>query len=101
MWTIRSEQFDVFEQAALSHFEDDMVRHLREFAPAHAKGVGDAGLRRVIRVGIERAKSYGYSLRGPVRFYIELMIQFGSDFDTDPLLPWAGEHLRLATEGNE
>ena len=44
-------------------------------------------MRREIRFGLERAGSYGFTIRGPVRFYIELMVRLGCDFDTDPPYP--------------
>jgi hypothetical protein len=90
---IRKEQMEALEQATLKGFEDEMVRHLRDFAPWHAGAVGEPVVREVIRLAIERAARYGLTNRGPVRFYIELMFMFGSDFDTDPLLPWAGPGL--------
>jgi hypothetical protein len=94
MWTIRQEQVDVFKQAALRQFEDQMVDHLKEFAPRHWKVMGEPDGRKVIRLGIEAAREYGFTNQGPVRFYIELMFMFGSYFDTDPQYPWAGAVLR-------
>ena len=74
-------------------FEDGMVRHLREFNPHHCEVIGEAGLREVIRAAIVRAAEYGFTTRGPVRLYLDLIFMFGHDFDTDPLYPWAGEIL--------
>jgi hypothetical protein len=88
MIVIRDEQRKVFEDAALRAFEDEMVEHLKEFTPNHCAILKEAGVRQVIRLGLERAKRHGLTNRGPVRFYIELMFMFGSDFDTDPMLPW-------------
>jgi hypothetical protein len=93
MLVIRPEQFDVFERTARKQFEDLMVSHLREFHPAHAAAAGEVGLRRLIRAGMGRAAQYGFTLRGPVRFYLELMMLYGHEYDTDPLLPWAGREL--------
>jgi hypothetical protein len=93
MLTIRKEQMAVFEQASFKDFEGKMVEHLREFTPRHCEIVGEPAVRTVIRMGIERAMRYGFTNRGPVRFYIELMFMFGSYFDTDPLMLWAAEIL--------
>jgi hypothetical protein len=97
MLVIRKEQMEVFEQAALRTFEDQMVEHLKEFAPKHCEVLGESGVRQVVRLGMERARRYGFTNRGPVRFYLESMFLFGSDFDTDPQLPWAGEILKDPT----
>lgn len=93
MLRISDQQLELFEQAAARNFEDQMVEHLREFTPKHSEILGEDGVRRIIRLGQERAKNYGFVNRGPVRFYIELIFMLGSDFDTDPQLPWAAEVL--------
>jgi hypothetical protein len=93
MLEIRDEQMAVFEQAALKNFEGEMVEHVKEFTPKHCEVLGERAVRTVVRLGIERAKEYGFTNRGPVRFYIELMFMFGSYFDTDPLILWATEIL--------
>jgi hypothetical protein len=93
MHIIRKEQMAVFQQAAFKDFEDQMVEHLKRFTPRHCEVMGEPAVRTVIRMGIERAMHYGFTNRGPVRFYIELMFMFGSYFDTDPLMTWAAEIL--------
>ena len=42
---------------------------------------------------MERADGHGFTYRGPVRLYLELMLLFGTYFDTDPQYPWATEIL--------
>lgn len=89
MLTIRNDQIDELNQLADRRFESEMVDHLKEFAPELSQILGEPAIRQVIRIGIKRADSYGLTNRGPTRFYIELMFALGSDFDTDPQLPWA------------
>jgi hypothetical protein len=96
MWTIRQEQTDAFRQYHLQKFEDEMVEHLKKFYPQQWKAMGEPDGRRVIRLGIEQAERYGLTNRGPVRFYIELMLMFGSYFDTDLQHPWATAVLKDA-----
>lgn len=83
----------VFEEARLPAFEDYMVEYLKEFTPLHADTLGVAGLRLLVRFGMERAKKYGFTRRGPARFYIESIALLGVDFDTDPQYTWAFRHL--------
>ena len=94
MLTIRQEQTEAFRQHHLQKFEDEMVMHLKKFAARHWKMMGDEDGRRVIGLGMERAKGHGFTNRGPIRFYIELMFMFGSYFDTDPQYPWAKAALQ-------
>lgn len=93
MLIIRKETMEVFEEALLRNFEDEMVQHIKQFTPRHSEIIGEQCVRQVAKMGIERARQYGLTNRGPVRFYIELMFMLGSNFDTDPQYPWAGEIL--------
>jgi hypothetical protein len=91
---IRQEQVDALNQAPMRVFEDDMVVHLAEFSPPLFNAVKEEQLRKAIHFGISRADEYGFTFRGPIEFYLELMLLFGSHFDTDPQYPWASEILK-------
>jgi hypothetical protein len=93
MLIIRTEQMRAFEQSSLHRFAEEMLEHLKKFSPRHAGVIGEARIRRVIELGMERARKYEFSNQGPVRFYMELMFMYGSEFDTDPQLAWAAEVL--------
>ncbi len=90
---IRSEQVQVFEQAAVRNFEDRMIEHLKEFVPKHFKMLEEADFREIIQYGWERAKSYRLTSERSVRIYIQLVLMLGSGFDADPQIPWAAEIL--------
>lgn len=95
MLVIREEQMKVLEEAVSSKFESEMIKHLKEYAPELFKLRGEPCFRQSIRTGMQRSKDrYGFTNRGPVRLYIELMFSLGFDFDTDPQYPWA--HVILA-----
>jgi hypothetical protein len=80
-------------EAALHTFENEMLDHLGQFSPPLFKTLGEEQMRNAIHFGINQAKNYGFTFRGPVRFYLDLMLLFGSHFDTDPQYPWATEIL--------
>jgi hypothetical protein len=48
----------------------------------------------MVRHGIQRAKVYGIKSRRDVCKYIDLMIVFGRDFDTNKRTGWAREILK-------
>jgi hypothetical protein len=77
------------ESAAAGEFEQTLFEHIKTIAPKHVESIGDDGTRQIVKDGIERARGHGFTKRGPVRFFVEMMFLFGSEFDTDPLLPWA------------
>lgn len=93
MLTIRSQQITTFEQAALRKFEDEMVVHSRDFSPKLCEVLGEEQLRVALRQAMARADGYGFTYRGPIRLFIEMMFLFGSKFDTDPQYPWAAKIL--------
>jgi hypothetical protein len=91
---IRQAQVDSFNEDASQRFEDDMVEHLKSVYPRYCETIGDEAVRTVIRLGLVNSKKHDFTLRGPVRFFIELMFMFGSYFDSDVQHPWVREALR-------
>lgn len=94
MITIRRKQMAVFVQVEIGKFEDRMVVHLQKFFPKQCKAMGEPQLRETIRYGIKRAAAYGITAERDVYKYVDLMVVFGRDFDTDERFPWSGETLR-------
>jgi hypothetical protein len=98
---VRNAQLQALGQVSARAFEDEMLMHLAAFSPPLYKAVKEDRLRETIRLGVARAAKYGFTQRGPVRLYLELMLLFGSDFDTDPQYPWAGQVLQDEAFGPE
>jgi len=84
---------ETLHEAAQRHFESEMLVHLRVFSPPLFAALGEQQMRKVVHLGVGQAASHGFTCRGPVRLYLELMLLFGSYFDTDPQYPWAAEIL--------
>jgi hypothetical protein len=101
MRVIRKEQLEAFRAAAEKAFKEEMLIHLREFSPALIRATGEEQMRRAIELGMQRAYGYGFRNRGPVRLYLEMILLFGTFFDTDPQYPWAGELLRDDSGGDQ
>ena len=97
MLQISTEQIDGFKQDALRQFEDEMIAHSQNFSPALSKVLGEEQLRVAVHSAIDRADSYGFTNRGSIRLYIELMFLFGSGFDTDPQYPWIANILHKSS----
>jgi hypothetical protein len=93
MLTIRRAQFAVFSQLEVQKFEEWMLAHLRRFFPSQCLAAGDQLLRETIQYGVRRAAGYGITAKRDVCKYVDLMIAFGRDFDTDRRSRWAGEIL--------
>jgi hypothetical protein len=93
MLTIRQAQFAVLSQLEVQKFEEWMLVHLKRFFPRQCAGGGDQRLREMVQYGIQRAAGYGVTAKRDVCKYIDLMIVFGRDFDTDGRSRWAGAVL--------
>jgi len=84
---------EAYREVALRDFEDRVVTHLRKFYPAECANLGEEQIRRLIRYGIVRARSYGLTSERAACIYVDVMFAFGRDFDRDPSLPWASQVL--------
>ena len=98
---IRSEQMAEMERHGERAFEREMADHIREFASARAKFLEEECLKTVVQTGLSKARAHGFTCRGPLRLYLDLMCMFGSDFDTDPQHPWAAKVLNNSESGPE
>ncbi len=86
MLTIRKAQMTALRADALARFEQQLTEHALKFAPRHAASLGDQQLQLCVHTAVSRARERGFTLRGPVRLWVELTFMFGIDFDTDPQL---------------
>lgn len=93
MLTIRERQMAVFADVEIKKFVEGMVVHLKKFFPRQCEAMGEPQLQETIRYGIKRAAAYGITTKRDVYQYVDLMVVFGRDFDTDNGLPWASEIL--------
>jgi hypothetical protein len=94
MFQIRQEHVDAIALMQQRDFEERMNAHLREAFAQETEGVADEQMLGLIRLGIKRAASYGIELEADVERYLEYMVMYGANFDTDRKYPWAGETLR-------
>lgn len=94
MLKIRNEQINVFQQAAVRDFEDQLVKYVGEHFPKHYGNLGETGVRKVVRYGLNRAESHRLIDKRSISLYVSFMFMLGSHFDTDPQLPWALEILK-------
>lgn len=94
MLIIRKEQMAVLSQYMRRQFEHRLMMHLRTAFPERLQDIPEAELLAMIQGGIDKAAAYGVELEDDVERYVEYMVPYGSDFDTNPQTAWAGEILR-------
>jgi hypothetical protein len=93
MLHIRKEQYEELGKISLKRFEDSMVEHIKEFFPENYDALGEAVVRNVIKYGVDRVEAHGFETEPDANMYIDLMFLLGSNFDTDPQLPWVATIL--------
>lgn len=93
MLIIGRAQSQVLEVSERSWFEDQMTAHAQEFSPRLHRIIGDGQMRRAMRSGIDEAIKIGFTRRGPVQLYLDVILLFGSGVRTDPQYPWFVEIL--------
>jgi hypothetical protein len=84
---------EVLSKAALKSFEERMMAHLANFFSRQCAKIGEEKTREAIHQGIKKAKQYGIVSEHDVCIYIDVMFEYGSDFDVDAKLPWASQIL--------
>jgi hypothetical protein len=94
-------QWNDLAQGAARRFEDDAVAHLARFSPRHCAIVGEPHVREAVQRGMAACTGVGFTHRGPVQLYLELMLLFGSAFATDPQLAWAAQALGAPDPGTQ
>lgn len=82
-----------FEQLWLTQFTERIHEHLRFYFELPCRVAGDACVRETIRLGVTRARRWGLTREASAQSYIDHMVMLGSNFDSDPQLPWAREIL--------
>jgi hypothetical protein len=93
MLIVRKEQMKAFEDVSERNFENEIIKHIRDYFPIHWRTAGEEALRRVVRLGIMQAEQYGLLGEREIYLYVSLMLYLGSHFHMDPLIPWAARYL--------
>lgn len=89
---IRSSQMETFDAYSLNKYKAELCRHLTRYDSLLCKAAGSQALKEAVTLGLQRAHECGFTLNGPIRTYLEIMLALGGDFDRDPqyfwLIPW-------------
>lgn len=84
MIKVSSSQMATVASVYQSQFVAEAKAQISSFSRVQMIPAPREGLDKIIELGMSRASSYGFKKKGPVLFYIELMVLLGADFDTDP-----------------
>lgn len=90
---IRRDQISAFQSAAQADFERGLRRGLAQQFPRCETEYSSEALNALVRLGIERAAIHDLQIEADVLRYLWLMVLFGSHWERDPQLQWAGAAL--------
>ncbi|ECJ2427910.1 TPA: hypothetical protein JDC26_004423 [Salmonella enterica subsp. salamae] len=79
------DQVTFLKKLSLKNYIDELIDHIKYVFPSLPFSCGANDLYSYIEMNIVRAKNAGYTQRGAVRLYIDMMIIFGVGFERDPL----------------
>ena len=93
MLEIRTAQLSSLRGPRRAQIFDSLQPLIERHFPTKSRVLGPEALRQAMEHGVERAIAHGLTTAHPVARFFGLMIVFGSELDTDPLLPWAARAL--------
>lgn len=94
---IRPEQRAALREHAIDRYVQRTLGQFRRHFPRHCEINGEMPMRRMIRLGADRARAHGFLGERQVVLYTSLMLLFGSFFDEDPQYAWP---RRILANGN-
>ncbi len=94
MLLIRKEQMEVLSAYMREQFEWRMVEHLRATFPDRTRDLPNERIRVVVRDSIRKAESYGIEYEDDIRRFIEYLVIYGLQLDTQAETQWIGDILR-------
>ncbi|HEX5432464.1 MAG TPA: hypothetical protein VFW83_10890 [Bryobacteraceae bacterium] len=93
MLTIRPEQMRILNRAFEAAFRENVREYLQTYYASRCQAMGPEGLDSFIEKGIARAARYGIEIEADIFDFIEILFEYGLEFETQPALSWAAEIL--------
>ncbi|WP_274719998.1 hypothetical protein [Xenorhabdus bovienii] len=82
------DQWNMLKKHSFNAYIDELVAHCNESYPYLEIKLGKDELRKALKDAVEKTKNDGFDQRGAVQFYIDMLILFGTEFQTDPQYTW-------------
>lgn len=84
MLTLSPRQIDRFEEGALAAYRHELLVHCQAHAPELWRIAGEPAFVAFVDDTTRQAMALGLSQRGPMRLYVEVALELGQGFQTDP-----------------
>lgn len=100
MIKVTFDQLDRMKEHAERSYVDRVVRAVTTRFREHAGKLGPVGTRSAVEAAIVKGRGYGLASEYDLFLFTCLNFAFGSGFDEDSALPWAGATLRSRILGD-
>lgn len=84
MLKIRKQQMQEFENQQLCYFQKKMRQHIKKVFPDRYEKISRTELDDLILFGLDQSSRYDIVSEQDVCLYIDLMVMYGKDFDSNP-----------------
>ncbi len=81
--------------ARVRQFVEQTLAHLETYHSEAYDALGRMRAHEWVEYALVRARVYEIKSARNVQRYVDLMVTFGRDFDTDPAIPWAAGLLAI------
>jgi len=95
MLTIRKQQSDKLGEVVEKRFKRNTIQRLKEKYPDETNGKDDKEMMDFIHTGIDKAEKHNIIERRDIAVYLEYMLVYGSNFDTEAENDWALKVFRI------
>jgi len=98
MLVIRQEQIDALIKGTDEEFVEFLVGHVKEEFPEKTAERDEETLRTMVRGGIERAESHGFTTAQDITAFISIMFEAAPNFDEQPQIKTVLDDEKFAPE---
>lgn len=91
--TVTNEQLTALKPYVLDNYTDGLILHCNKLYPHLERTLSRERLKLSLKEAVYKAEESGFTQRGSVQFYIDMLVVFGMGFETDPQYPWIQQNL--------
>jgi hypothetical protein len=90
---IRDEQMLLLSRSLLLRFDQEAFEHVQKYFPELCASLGKDETMEWVRDGLKRARSFGFETRSDLLRYLNLLFEFGREFELSEANEWARPYL--------
>lgn len=93
MLVIRDEQMLLLSRSLLLRFDQQAFEHVQKYFPERCAALGKKETMGLVRDGLDRARAFGFETCPDLLRYLNLLFEFGREFELSEANAWARPYL--------